>query len=182
VAINDDKRINMCAKLAGGILAHGKVYFKCRYENKARHIDAFLVGSGLHTGGPIVKKVNFKQNFRPKKCASIPPIFLGCHFSKKIPQKKSKRSSMLKIWYKHPWSDPNDCTKIGNDRIWITRVIQKFAGEKQKARKLYFDVFFFVFREIGVASAFHAGPKLFYFWEVGYWGFLRPFSKFRNLA
>ena len=90
VAINDDKRINMCAKLAGGILAHGKVYFKCRYENKARHIDAFLVGSGLHTGGPIVKKVNFKQNFRPKKCASIPPIFLGCHFSKKIPQKKVK--------------------------------------------------------------------------------------------
>ena len=65
----------MCAKLAGGILAHGKVYFKCRYENKARHIDAFLVGSGLHTGGPIVKKVNLKKKIWAEKMREFPPDF-----------------------------------------------------------------------------------------------------------
>ena len=70
---------------------------------------------------------------------------------------------MLKIWYKHPWSDPNDCTKIGNDRIWITRVIQKFAGEKQKARKLYFDVFFLFFVRLVWLARFMRGQNFFIF-------------------
>ena len=162
MAINDDKRINMCAKLAGGILAHGKVYFKCRYENKARHIDAFLVGSGLHTGGPIVKKVNFKQNFRPKKCASIPPIFLGCHFSKKIPQKKVKGVQCSKFDTNILGVTLTTVRKLGTIAFEL-RELFKSLRAKNKRRANFILTFFFVFREIGVASAFHAGPKLFYF-------------------
>ena len=61
VQLNENKWINTCAKIVWGILTHGKVYSKCRYEYRAMHIDAFLGGSGLVTDNPNDKMVNYKK-------------------------------------------------------------------------------------------------------------------------
>ena len=53
-------------KSVWGILAHRKIDFWCRYEFKARHIDAFLVSSGLDTGDPNEKKKNLKKKLTKK--------------------------------------------------------------------------------------------------------------------
>ena len=62
-----------------------KIDFWRHYEFKARHIDAFLVSSGLDTGDPNEKKVNLKKK---KKCAIMPHIFENSFFL--IPNKNPK--------------------------------------------------------------------------------------------
>ena len=61
---------------------------------------------------------------------------------------------MLKIEHKHSCYDPTDCTKFQDCHISIKKVIQKFEGEKQKVRILYFGVFFWV-REYTPPDATH---------------------------
>ena len=72
----------------------------------------------------------------------IAPGFWKMPFSEKNSQKKSKMSSLLQIWYKHPWTSSNHCTKFQNDRIQTKRAIPKFAGGQEKVRKLFFWRFF----------------------------------------
>ena len=60
------------------------------------------------------------------------------------------------------------------------RELFKSLRVKNKGRvNFFFGVFFFC--EIGVASTYHAEPKPFYYRKVEYWGFLRPFSKVKNV-
>ena len=90
VQLNGNKFKNRSVKLVWGILEYWNIDFWCRFEFKARHIDAFLVSSGLDTGDPNEKKKNLKKKIWPKNERECPAFLKIALFLKIIPKKIQK--------------------------------------------------------------------------------------------